>query len=305
MASTDNPLGINLAPTSNQVGAAGSPVTETTPPTPPSWQTLFTIGTPSTPPVSRGLLNNSYIAFTNNNLYHVCDFKLNIKPLNISLVSTDGFSTNPVDNSLQHLYGSVLAVGALLRTAFSSLAQDLRQGILDAIDALGLDPSGQISEAVSYAKHVLKIVNEYYKKIKQLIQDAQLIIAIVVLTEELIKYLESLPARVLKLVEGCITGFLQSVVNIPTTLSNVATGSIQQVLNQVQTTASQAQATIKSASSALSSSPPASLQGFIDPSAGSLPSVQDIQNAIGAITTDANKLLNSTQSALTKNTSGP
>jgi hypothetical protein len=303
MASTDNPLGINLAPITNQVGAAGSPVIESNPPMPPSWQTIYTVGTPSTPPVARGSLQNSYIAFSNNNLYHACDFKLNFGLGSLTFGASSLFGTPGDNNPLVKLYGSIFAFGALLRTSFNSVINALRTELLSIIASLGFDPSGVFSELISSAKHILSIIAYYTNQIKRLIQDAALIIAIVGLVEQIIQYLLSLPARILAFVKGCITGFLQSVENIPNQLSGIASGTTQQVLNQIQLTANQAKVTLSSVSS-LANVPP-SMIGYLDPSSGQITSVADVQNSIGAITASANTLLNSTQSALSANTSGP
>jgi hypothetical protein len=226
---------VNLA----NVAVAGVDIIERTPPADPYSGPFdfagFGFGLPSTPRTARGVVEGTVIAQTNLSLSHGCMIFADFGAL------LGGGLTAEIQ-ALLRLPPARIQMSAQLRLQFSAIIQELRTAIDAILEAVGIDPTGIISYAFSQAKAILRMVNYWLKDIKQLISDVQSIIMFVNQLFGIIQYLLSLPAQLLAIVQGCISGFLGSVMsitksfeNIPATMTNQVNGAFNGITNFAST----------------------------------------------------------------------
>ena len=139
-------------------------------------------GEPSLPPTARGKVEGTGIAVSNDNVAHVCDI------------------TNELQKDV-----------ALARLEFSQLMDKIRKAIRALIAALGLEPSGEVSKAISLAKALLREL-KYIKDILQEISDIKTVLLDYARkVSAMIQYILSLPAKILRVVADCLTNFISAV----------------------------------------------------------------------------------------------
>lgn len=203
---------------------------------PPQWPAVFggnylTQGIQTTPGIARGALTNTGIASTNNNLAHVCDFKFQLD-INIgALIGAD----------LTALVGAIkagkLAAANLVRASIMQLQQEFNAAISAILSLLNLtDFSGVASLSVSLVYDTGIRVQEIINQAAQILYDVSLVANLVKDLEQIVNWIESLPAQLQNLLKQCLVNFQNSLSSAKNSLSEVST--ITQSLNLAASNAS-------------------------------------------------------------------
>jgi hypothetical protein len=137
-------------------------------------------GGPTNPSLSRGEIANTSISFSNSNVEHVCDVSGNIK-YTIAYVSL---------GIKQAIEAIRLAVQSLFETSSSSPFADGVRGLISAIQA----KVKLIKKLIDKAKEVQADIADYIKQL-----------------QELVEYIQSLPARIAAILTQCISDALSSI----------------------------------------------------------------------------------------------
>jgi hypothetical protein len=145
------------------------------------------IGGPSYPstPAVRGDVSGS-IALTNKNVIHSCDFANDLKK-NIGL-----------------------------KKFLKAIAKWIREGIRKIQQLLGFgDPSGTFSETINMlkaaAEYIRYVIKEY---IEPIIEFEKYVLAVLVKIRAIIQWILSLPAKLLKLLQDCLSKLLKSLASL-------------------------------------------------------------------------------------------
>jgi hypothetical protein len=166
-------------------------------------------GEPSLPPTARGKVEGTGIDISNNSQAHVCDITSELRK-----------------------------DAALARLEFSQLMGQIRKAIRALIAALGLEPSGEVSKAISLAKALLREL-KYIQDILQEISDLKTVLLDYARkVSAMIQYILSLPAKLLALLADCLQNFasavgslLGDIITIPGLESMGASTDITELLN--------------------------------------------------------------------------
>lgn len=162
-----------LEPTSVDTSKGFSPQSNLTPATPPSGQTQYTPGQPTTAPLARGVVTQTAIAKTNKDIVHVCDIT---GPLRYSIALT----SLKIGEAIRAIR---TALAALWAGASSSPFADEVRAIIKAIKAK------------------LKLVQKFIKKVTDKLKVIQDVIKQL---QQLIAYINSLPAKLANLLRQCL-----------------------------------------------------------------------------------------------------
>ena len=207
---------------------------------PPADVEQYGQGTQTTPPLGRGVVENSLIYKANLTTDHACHLYagFNLSSLTADLGLKDLFKLPP----------SRIQASIQLRINFSGIMQKLRQALNVILEALGLDITGQISYWYSQAKKLVRWVKNATKWILQIVSDIQALANFINQLIGVIYYIISLPAKLLAMVEDCVFGFLGSITALPTQLAAipgaVVGGTIQQSIDSLTSMAGSAQSTV-------------------------------------------------------------
>jgi hypothetical protein len=144
-----------------------------------------TVGQPSLPPTAREVVENTAIDVSNNNQAHVCD----------------------ITNEL-------IKDNALIKISFSQLMAKIRDAIRAFIASLGLDPSGEISKLVSLAKALLRELKYIQTIIEEVLLFKQVLVDYARKIRAMIDYVLSLPAKLIALLQDCLSNFLGAITGI-------------------------------------------------------------------------------------------
>lgn len=249
------------------------------PPKPPADVEQYNEGTQTTPPLGRGVVNNSLIYKANLTTDHACHLYagFNMTSLTANLGLNDLFKLPP----------SRIQASIQLRINFSGIMQKLREALNAILEALGADITGEISYWYSEAKKLVRWVKKTTKWILQLVSDIQALAKFINELIGVIYYILSLPTKLLAMVENCIFGFLGSIAALPAQLAAipgaVVGGTIDQSLKSLTNMASSAQNTVTQRTS----------ESVTEKNGISLnSSASDITNAVGSTSTST---LTSTQ----------
>ena len=177
---------------------------------PPQWPAAFggnylTQGIQTSPGIARGALTNTGIASTNANLAHVCDFKFQLD-INIgALIGAD----------LSALVGAIkagkLAAANLVRASIMQLQQEFNAAISAILSLLNLtDVSGVASLSVSLVYDTGIRVQEIINQAAQILYDVSLVANLVKDLEQIVAWIESLPAQLQNLLKQCLVNFQNS-----------------------------------------------------------------------------------------------
>jgi hypothetical protein len=141
-------------------------------------------GYPSTPGV-RGDVSGS-IALTNKNVIHSCDFSNDLKK-NIGL-----------------------------KKFLKAIAKWIREGIRKIQQLLGFsDPSGTFSETINMLKAAAEFIRYVIKEyIEPIIEFEKYVLAVLVKIRAIIQWILSLPAKLLKLLQDCLSKLLKSLASL-------------------------------------------------------------------------------------------
>jgi len=168
-----------LEPTSVDTSKGFSPQSNLKPATPPSGQTQYTAGQPTTAPLARGVVTGTAIAKTNNDRVHVCDITGPLR-YSIALVSLKiGEAVQAIRAALQALWAG----------ASSSPFADEVRAIIKAIKAK------------------LKLVQKFIKKVADKLKVIQDVIKQL---QQLINYIQNLPAKLAAMLRQCLNEAIAS-----------------------------------------------------------------------------------------------
>ena len=152
---------------------------------PPSDIIVRNINEPTSARLARGVLDNTLVNRTNNQLSHVCDISADVR---LALFQ--------------------------IKQAFGPILDLIRQAVRAIISALGLEPSGEIRKAIKFlqeiAAEIRKVVDYYNNNIKPYID---LVVKVIRLIRAMIDYILSLPERLRRFLLECLTEFRNAVVS--------------------------------------------------------------------------------------------
>lgn len=149
-------------------------------------------GEPSLPPTARGKVEGTGLNISNNSQSHVCDISLELKK-----------------------------DVALARAAFGQLMQVIRDAINKLIASLGLEPSGEISKLISLAKALLRKLKYIQSIIDEIVDLKNIILDYARKVRAMIDYILSLPAKLIALLQDCLSNFLSSIGSALTDLISI------------------------------------------------------------------------------------
>ena len=148
-------------------------------PQPPEGVVQRSVGQPTTVPLARGVIENSSIEQTNNNLEHICDFK---KKLRFDIAKEKIMT-----------YEFVQKIRNEIQAFFASLS------------------SGPMSTAVQTAIRQIKEVLKMIKKAADFITDvAKAVADFIKYCNEILAYIASLPAKLAQLLANCVKEFTEA-----------------------------------------------------------------------------------------------
>lgn len=144
---------------------------------PVSTQTDRTVGEPTTPNISRGVIDGTLVNRTNNQLAHVCDFV------------------------------SEMQKNMKLREYMRTAAQAIRDGIRKILLALGFgDATGKATWAINLLKAIKRELDWFNKTILKPIQDFEkYVLAYIVKMRAIVQWILSLPARFIAMLQDCLS----------------------------------------------------------------------------------------------------
>lgn len=148
---------------------------------PVSTQADRTVGQPTTPNISRGVMTDTLIDRTNNQLAHVCDFV------------------------------SEMQKNMKLREYMRTVAQAIRDGIRKLLLALGIgDATGKATWAINLMRAIKRELDWFNKTILKPIQDFEkYVLAYIVKMRAIIQWIMSLPARFMAMLQDCLSRILK------------------------------------------------------------------------------------------------
>lgn len=191
-----------------------------------------TLNTQSTPTLSRGQISNTAISFNNNNLAHSCG-AVGVLNLQVKLELDLLTPVKQLADALQKgIKDGKKSVANVVRGEMGKIIQGL-QTALKAINlALGsADATGLITLSISSAKDLARKLNDFLSFAAEMTYNVGLAIGVVQGVQELIAWIEKLPAEMQRIVQSCLTNFKNS---------------IQQTVNNINAVPSKIESTIKS-----------------------------------------------------------
>ena len=143
-------------------------------------------GTPTSPSISRGIVDGTLIAATNKRIEHGCDWILNMNK------------------------------DIALKKFIKAVARWIREGIRKILRVLGLtDPTGTTSTTIAKLKRIAEEIR-YFKKeyIDPIIEFEKYVLAVLVKIRAIIQWILSLPARLLALLQQCLANLIKYLTEI-------------------------------------------------------------------------------------------
>jgi hypothetical protein len=198
----------------------------------PKGQVAGGVGQPTTAPLARGVTAGTAIAMANANLAHACDFRFELN-MDIGL----GTLVNPVTAIQNAIKAGKNRAAEMTRFLISQINDGLRLLMKGIILALGFDPTGQVSISVSYAKDLFRKVNEITKKIAEKVENISFVVNMIKDVQQIIDYLNSLPAKFKAIIKECILKFLAAIQNIIDqfkAIPGAVGGNLQGILDSLQ-----------------------------------------------------------------------
>ena len=153
--------------------------------------------------ISKGIVAGTGIAITNANLAHVCDFRYQFD-FNIGISGL----TNPITTIQNAIKTGKNNAADIIRLLIGKLNDEIKLALKALIASMNLDPTGQISSIYATLKFKLDDINDYIEKIAKYVAIASTIYYLVQDINQIVTYLQSLPARFLAIVQDCIARFL-------------------------------------------------------------------------------------------------
>jgi hypothetical protein len=139
-------------------------------------------------------------------------------PASMNLGIVSGTSINQTNNMLVHSCDFVneLQQSILLKDFLKALAKPIREGIRAIKKLLGLgDPSGSFSTTINLLSKIAQEIRRIQKEvIDPIIRFEKFVIAVLVKIRQMIQWILSLPAALLKLLQDCLRKLLKAVGNL-------------------------------------------------------------------------------------------
>lgn len=167
-------------------------------------------GEPTTPRIGRGVIEKTIINKTNNDRVHVCDV------------------TNEINQAI-----------GMVKTAFSTIVENLNKFIRNMLNILGNEPSGITRTIIKFAQEVKSKIDKITEYVKDFQEIAKQIVKVAQKLREMVDYILSLPEKTLQFIRECSVSFLSSISNQVNNLVNIPgvslspSGEVGQVLSQV------------------------------------------------------------------------
>ena len=197
------------------------------------------VGEPTTSRLGQGVVANTILGLTNQDLSHVCGFKFNLDlkvDLNFGELTAARQLATAFDRGVKE---GKKGVADAVRDEMQKAIKLLRTAINAIVEAIGLDPSGTLSISFSVAKNLLREVNQYMSDAADALEYVGKLVGIAQGIQDLIKWLSNLPENIRKTVQACLKGFQNSV---------------QQIAKDVNALPHQIESSVKSQFSSLSNS---------------------------------------------------
>jgi hypothetical protein len=215
----------------NNLASTDASGIEKTPPATANNVVLFTENQPTIAPVARGNLANSTISIANDNLAHVCDFTIELQK------------------------------NMALKQFLQSQANSVREAIRAVKKFLGLsDATGQyswVTEKLQKIKQELKYIAD--KILEPINKFKQIAVEYVAKLQEIIAWILSLPAKLLKFLQTCITNLLNSIKTVFSDAISAGVGidgdnsDVMSSFKEVQNTVKEATVTVATVTAAATS----------------------------------------------------
>ena len=169
------------------------------------------------PSISGGLVANTWISFTNSDLTHVCDFSMDIQK------NTE------------------------LRQFIIAQNQNIKDAKRAVMLALGYsDVTGTYQWLVDDLKAVTRALKYIQKTVIQPILDFEkLVIKYIQKLEQIIAYILTLPARILKILKDCLANLYKSIANVLSDTFNTGPSGLSEVIAATKEVATTLQQTIQ------------------------------------------------------------
>jgi hypothetical protein len=164
------------------------------------------IGEPDTPLTARGVVAGSGVGLTNANLSHVCDFRYQFN-FNLGLTGL----TNPVTAIQNAIKTGKNNAANIIRFLISQLNDQIKLALKALVASINLDPTGQIASIYATLKFKLDDINDFIEKIAGYVAIASTVYYLIQDINQIVTYLQSLPARFKAIVQDCIATFLNGV----------------------------------------------------------------------------------------------
>ncbi len=182
-------------------------------PKPPPGVVTQAEDTPSNAPLARGVVENSIIAKTNADVVHVCDISLQVKQ-----------------------------VTGWIRVKFGQVVNAIREGIRAILKALGFDPTGEASAAVSFLKKIASFIKYINDILEEVLQWREIIFEVARIARAIIDWILNLPAKLLKLLRECLSNLYSSIAGAFTDILSLGAsgagagiGEITSAINDITT----------------------------------------------------------------------
>jgi hypothetical protein len=153
--------------------------------------------------ISKGIVAGTGISLTNSALSHVCDFRYQFQ-FDIGL----GGLTNPVTAITNAIKKGKNNAANFIAFLIKKLNDTISTAIQAIVKAIGLDPTGTTSTIYARVTGILQDINDFIKDVAEYVEVAATIYYLVKNINDIVTYLQSLPARFLAIVQDCITRFL-------------------------------------------------------------------------------------------------
>ena len=153
--------------------------------------------------ISRGIVANTGISLTNSALSHVCDFRYQFQ-FDIGAAGL----TNPITAITNAIKNGKNNAANFIAFLIKKLNDTITKAIKSIVKAIGLDPSGTVSTIYAKVTATLEDINDFIRDVAEYVEVAATIYYLVKNINDIVTYLQSLPARFLALVQDCITRFL-------------------------------------------------------------------------------------------------
>ena len=261
---------------------------EENPPIYPWGNSFLPIGAPTTPGLSRGQLANTGVHFTNTDLSHACDARFILNG-NFSLTELSLPNLGILAAGIQN---GKMAAAKAIQVAMATLIGEFRISIKAILITLNADPSGESSRIFSVLKKKTREINEKLKTASQMLTNISFVYYMIQDLEQIVQWIESLPAKFLAIVKDCLTNFNKSLSSVKDQITGTLSATQTSLTQSLNSAISASQTSIGTDAAGVS---PSLLSATTDPLNASSSA---IATTISGSTSQASSYFAQTQSAL-------